>query len=243
MKLFLLILLISFQAQASFENTSKRYLMPGDFYNKLILLFPNGYRPFYSYSLEKGFNQYDMLDIKQCFRPFQDESKHPFQVYGIISPVTGEAESSQPDINTVNQLLKCGGNLIKSEIELLTLDPSFDFVIESDLSSPAGLARDTLNRLFPYFKKQIISEGYKIRGVPVLANDPKIFEHTVHLVHYMLGPNVVIQEFGVAASAEQIASDYIAELALMNQKKSMNLYDYTIWVLKNLIIRDEFLSY
>lgn len=244
-KLICIIFLATCQLHAAFDNTSYRYLMPGDFYNKLTTLFPNGHRIQVNVN-DKG--ERDFYLSTYCLVGAFSPSNF-FVVFGANSSITGEAQLSLPDSNTVHSLASCAKKLIHSEIEVIFREEKFQALsIEINQSSYKTLIADATSRIFPVYEKQLKEEASKYGRIPhygtidydsVLAK-----EHTIHLVHYMLGPDEVIKEYGQANSAKEIANVFLSEAKRKKEAgKMMNLLDYTVWVLTNLVIREEFLAY
>ena len=239
MKMIILTILLALQAQASFENTSYRYLMPSDFITKLLSLFPNADR-IQRLELNGKFNNSSAIG-NVCVRLSEPKC---YVYLGRSSPFRGEPQTTTPDMTTVKFLSGCGRSIIEAELNLLRDTPNLVSSIEGDISTDSELARDTVNRIFPVYKKRYAqnpNDFYRALSSYAVANDPELFQHTVSLVHMMLGPDQVIAEYGQAKNAEEIATEYIT--AKIKQQKMESLRDYTVWVLTNLIIREEFLAY
>lgn len=236
MKLFLLFFFFTSAVFASFDNISHRYLMPGDFYNKLLYLFPNADRTQVSGTVPGQTVTFSLLS-GECVR--NSNENNAFVQFGSTSPTTGEPQSAAPDMTTVNSLVKCGQKIIETELSILSTTANL-----TSSSNDGLLAKDTLARIFPVYKS-VYTKTPEQFAVLLISDvdfkDPVLFVHTVHLIHMMLGPDQVIAEYGQAKSAEEIAKSFIAESLRKNKKLSLSAY--TTWILTNLIIREEFLSF
>lgn len=237
MKTILALIFLSFQSWAAFDNTSHRYLMAPDFHNKVLSLFPNGYRV-------RVYNQTASGDVSKSFTTYcltSNFQEKVFDVFGASSPITGEPQSPNPDINTIRSMTECLKEVIKHELDLFNYGMNLSVQQEGDISSESELARDSRARLFPQYNDQSATEFNNIVNAQLGSYLPdRVLPHTIHLVNYMLGPDEVIKDYGQAESAEQIAKIFMEEA---KKKGFTNLKEYTQWVLVNLMVRDEFLSY
>ena len=217
MKLILIsLLLFSKIANAAFDENGTRYMMPADFYTKLIMLFPNG--------------------RNNCAFFFDGGA-----LYGAINPVNGIAKSTTPDSNFISSYSQCGSSIISSELTMVSGAAAPSPPVEGDLSSPETLAKDSAKRIYGPLLKALTKNVEQIPEVLYLATTtlPKqtLLDHTVYLIHYMLGPDEVIKEYGKVSGAGELAQIYI------NQFSANSISDFTTKVLSVLLIRDEFLTY
>jgi hypothetical protein len=228
---FFFLFVINFQAHAAFDNLSIRYLMPADFYTKLLVLFPDADRKQLQ-EIKDNTGRFPYFFDLYCVRQEYDDKKR-LQVFGTISPTTGEPQSFEPELAMVNTLVVCGKSIINNEFNLLA-NPKI-----------GKKEFDILNRFFPVFKDDWEVDAPHFFDKQFLSvidlKNPMIKAHTLHLIHYMLGPDTVIEEYGYARNADEIATGFMEEY--LAEKKYETLSEYTVWVLTNLIIRDEFLSF